>query len=509
MDFNEKQGLDRRGFLAGTAAVAAGATVLGTGTAVAKAGRAAAGGTAYTHATVIDPGTGRVLRDRTVVVRGTRITAVGYDVPRGVEVVDLRGKYVIPGLADMHTHQVGDERIWPALYVANGVTTIREMSGSPDVYAARARIESGALLGPRMIAASNIIDGSPTLWDPNLIAVEVAGTPAEGRESVRRVAANGADFVKVYSRLHPDTHRAVADEARRHGLTIAGHLPDEVPATRASEIGQRSFEHSHSMALAVSSQDAEIRRRLRSISTAEGDYNAWFDQYHPIEWLAHDTFSPTRAAVVFGTLRHNRTRVVPTLAMHNVLDHPDDVSPDDPRLKYLPADTLAVYDYVLDALYRPRRTPEDKAQQPALFRYRQRFAAAMIRAGVPVMAGTDTGTPYCFPGFSLHDELELMVRGGVTPLEALRTATTEPARFLGRPGELGTVRPGAIADLLVLDANPLADIRNTQRIHSVSIRGRYIGPDERAGLLDAVEAAAQQPSAAPARAGCACTTHPH
>jgi hypothetical protein len=494
----------RRTFLGRTTAAVAGGVLIGSG-AVPAAWARTDRVTALTGATVIDPERGTTRAGQTVVLRGDRIVAVGrIGVPAGARVIDLAGRYVIPGLADMHVHSLGDERISPPLFVANGVTTIREMSGNPTAYDWRDRIEAGTLLGPRMLVASRIVDGSPSLWDPNVLPVLIAATPAQGRAAVRTVAAEGADFVKVYSRLTPDTHAAILDEARRTGLTVAGHGPDELPVVRVSDSGQRSLEHLHAVGLSVSSRDAEIRRRLRAIRHTDGDYNAWFDQLHPIEWLAAETFSRPRAATVFGRLRQNRTRVVPTLTMHDVLDHPDDVSTDDPRLRYLTRGDKESFDWALDTFYRPNRTPADKAQQVKLFEYRLRFVAALARAGVPLMAGTDTGTPYCFPGFSLHDELALMVRAGLSPLQALRTATVEPARFIGRAGELGTVRAGAIADLVVLDANPLQDIHNTTRIDSVVVRGRLVDSAERARMLADVEAAAAGSPAAPTAGGCLC-----
>jgi hypothetical protein len=458
---------------------------------------------ALTGATVIDPSSGTTRRNQTVLIRGTRLIAIGHiPVPDGARVIELNGKYVIPGLADMHVHSLGDERISPPLYVANGVTTVREMAGNPATYDWRDRIENGTLLGPRMVVAGRVIDGSPTLWDTTLVPVISVDGVAQARAAVRQVKAEGADFVKVYSRLSPAEFHAIADEARRQRLTFAGHCPDDVPIGDASDAGERSLEHLHALALSVSSREAEIRRMIASITVEDGDYPGWFDQMHPIEWLASRTYDRNRAARLFGRLRRNRTRVVPTLAMHQVLDMPNDASPDDPRLKYVPVAEREGWKWVWETFYRPNRPAEELAQRRRLFEYRLRFARALGAAGVPVMAGTDTGTVNCFPGFSLHDELALLVRAGFSPMDALGSATVEPARFLGLPRPL---RPGSQADLVVLDADPLTDIRNTQRIHSVTVRGRFIGPAERRRMLDAVESAAQEPpapGAAVRRAGC-------
>ena len=196
--------------------------------------------TALTNVTVIDVATGRRDRHQTVLISGDRIIGVGRNlpVPRGAVELDLTGKFVIPGLADMHVHSLGDERVSPPLYLANGITTVREMAGTnPALYDWRDRIDAGTLLGPRMVVASNIIDGDPTLWDPNLIQVIVVDDEPSARAAVRRVKAEGADFVKVYSRLSPASYAAILDEARKNGLTVHGHGPDSSPRSRSATPG--------------------------------------------------------------------------------------------------------------------------------------------------------------------------------------------------------------------------------------------------------------------------------
>ena len=258
----------------------------------------------------------------------------------------------------MHVHSLGDEHVSPPLYLANGLTTVREMAApDPVVYDWRDRINAGTLLGPRMVVASQIIDGDPTLWDPNLLHVLVVNDEASARAAVRQVKAEGADFVKVYSRLGPTAYRAILDEARRNGLTVHGHGPDQVSVQQVSNAGQRSIEHIHALALSVSSREAEVRRMQRAITIRTGDYNGWFRQVHPIEWIAANSFSRSRAADVFGLLRRNRTRVTPTLTMHNVLDRPDYTSLDPATGKYLSADSIGTYEYVLANLYSANRPP--------------------------------------------------------------------------------------------------------------------------------------------------------
>jgi imidazolonepropionase-like amidohydrolase len=508
----------RRQFLARTAA---GATVVAGGTFTANHAAALdwpavtatrSPTTALTDVTVIDPATGRRDRHQTVLLAGERILAVGrhLPVPHGATEIRLSGKFVIPGLADMHVHSLGDEHVSPPLYLANGLTMVREMAASdPALYDWRDRIDAGTLLGPRMIVGSQIIDGDPTLWDPELLPVIVVHDEAGARAAVRKVKAAGADFVKVYSRLSPAAYRAILDEAKRQGLTVHGHGPDQVSVKEVSNAGQRSIEHIHALGLSVSSREAEVRRMQRAITIKTGDYNGWFRQLHPIEWIAANSYSRARAADVFGTLRHNRTRVTPTLTMHQVLDAPDFTAPDPATLKYLSEDSIGTYDYVIENLYKANRSAEEISHQAQMWEYRQRFVRELFAHEVPVLAGTDTGTPYMVPGFALHNELALLVEAGATTRQALAAATIEPARFLGMTADLGSVQPRKIADLVVLDADPLQDIRNTRRIHSVVTRGRVISPTMRVRMLADVESAVKAfaQTSALAAGGC-CGTRP-
>ncbi|WP_329390085.1 amidohydrolase family protein [Streptomyces sp. NBC_01351] len=453
---------------------------------------------ALTGVTVIDA-TGRPPRpDMTLLIRGQRIVALDrracLPVPPGVKILDLPGKYVIPGLVDAHVHSIPSEQISPPLYLANGVTTVREMSGTPLLHRWRAQVERGELLGPRSIIAGHIIDGAPTIGDPALF-VEVA-TETQARQAVRQAKEEGADFVKVYSRLSGDLHRAIADEARRQRIPFAGHCPDAVPLSSASAAGQLSIEHLYSTWYDTSTREQELRARIAELKIGRGDFVTWLREVHRLEWDSVTSYSPRKAAAVFATLSRNRTRVVPTLVVYGVLDRPDDVVLTDERLAYVPVSATEGWRWALDNIIKAGRTPEETAQRRALLDRRLDFVGELDRAGVPVLAGTDAGDlPFVIPGFSLHDELASLVRAGLSPMRALQAATIEPARMFGLADSLGTVEPGKIADLVVLDADPLADIRNTTRIHTVLVRGRCISPEQRARMLaDVASAAAAEPT---------------
>lgn len=229
-------------------------------------------------------------------------------------------------------------------------------------------------------------------------------------------------------------------------------------------------------------------------------------RHFALEWTAAQTLSHGKARALFDRFADLGTRQVPTLAMHYQLDHAREFDRNDPRRRYLPASVLAAHDYVLEQLYLKGRTPRLDAEWAALFDHRLAMVGHMYRAGVPIMTGTDTGTCGVYPGFGVHDELRLLVQAGIPPMAALAAATAEPARFLGVADRAGTLSRGKIADLVILAANPLDDITNTQKIDGIVVRGRYIGPAERTEILRAVEKAATMPTITHAAASCPCHT---
>ncbi|MGW6796508.1 amidohydrolase family protein [Streptomyces chartreusis] len=456
---------------------------------------------------MIDTTGGRPLANATVLVHGDRIAAVGtareVHVPADAEVVDGRGKFVVPGFIDSHVHGSGQEEIDPPLFLANGVTTVRDMNGQALLYEWRDRVEAGTLFGPRSVVASSIVDGGPSLLAGSGAPYVEVVNAGEARAAVREAVAGGADFIKVYARLTPEAYHAIADECRKLGVSFVGHTPDAIPLAEASAAGQRSFEHIYTSWFDTSSAEVEIRRRLAKINVGSGEYNSWFNQTHPLEVLAARTFDPALARKVFSRLVADRSFQVPTLTQHRVFDLPDSVALHDDRLRYLPAATRDGWQVQLEQLYLAGRTPKDVLEHREIFRARTRWIGAAHRAGVPVLAGTDTGTAYVYPGFSLHDELENLVEAGFSPMQALQAATSAPAGFLGLR-EVGVVRRDALADLVVLDADPLADIRNTKRVHAVVVRGTLISADRRERMLSDVEAAAAGGTLSARLAGCAC-----
>jgi amidohydrolase family protein len=453
--------------------------------------------TVFTHVTVIDATGAPSKRDMRVVVRGDRIVEIArtgeLPIDARATVIEGAGKFLIPGLWDMHVHTAGLGPEFLPLYVANGVTGIREMLGLAHHHNWRSRICSGAVLGPRMVIASRLVDGPRSFWAGFPGAVIEATDEASGRDAVHRAVQEGADFVKVYSVLSRPAYFAIADEARRQGIPFAGHVPNLVCVTEASDAGQHTCEHMLGVCFAVSSLHAQARVEQQAIVAAwvaGGDQTSLFRRLRTFEAAAADAYDPSRAAVVFECLANNGTWHVPTLTQLRTHAPLDERAENDERLRYVPPEMLVFWRQLL-LFFQPE--PDQAAQEQRLFERKVELVGAMRRAGVGILAGTDCGNPYCFAGFGLHDELALLVQGGLTPMEALQAATSHAAECLGLLDTLGTVSVGKLADLVLLEANPLDDIRNTQQINAVMVGGRLITSTQREAMLAEVEAVAQRP----------------
>jgi imidazolonepropionase-like amidohydrolase len=432
--------------------------------------------------TVIDATGAPAEAHRTVIVRDGKIDAVGSSAGAmgaklaGVH-VDGSGKFLIPGLWDMHVHMVfGDwfpraKEITLPLFIANGITGVRDMGGEMDVLQQwRKEISAGTLIGPRMVIPGRMLDG-PQPRFPSSIAIK---TPEDGRRAVDDLKQRGVDFIKLQSLIPRDAVFAIADEAHKQGITFVGHVPDAVRASEASNAGQKSFEHLIGIFEGSSPLEDEFIKGAKTES----------------QFLS--TYDPARAEKLFALLAKNQTWQCPTLVWErggNLIEETDFAH--DTRAKYVPAywkdvtwkrfTDQVVHEFNTDDLATRKRFVEKELQ----------VVNAMHHAGIPFLAGTDTPPGvYIFPGFSLHEELQRFVAAGFTPMEALQTATLNPARFLGMQDRLGTIEKGKLADMVLLDANPLDDIRNTQKIAAVVVNGRYFSRADLDKMLAGVEAAA-------------------
>ncbi|MGH3693821.1 MAG: amidohydrolase family protein [Pseudonocardiaceae bacterium] len=434
---------------------------------------------AITNVTVIDATGAPAQPDMTVVVLGDRIASLGSSrqvpVPRGARVVDGAGKFLIPGLWDMHVHTYDPS--WLALFLANGVTGMRVMKGVSDHHRWRQDIHQGTLLGPRMVIASNLIDGPDPIW-PGSVAVS---DEADARRAVQEAVKKGADFVKVYSLLPRPAFFALVDEARKHAIPFAGHVPDAVTPTEASDAGMRSIEHLTGIVVATSTRAAQIDAETGRIGRTKDAHS----QRKSLELQAARSYHHQLAQTLFGCFARNQTWQVPTLTVLRSISWIGEAHRgEDERLRYVAPELAQSWQQRLQA---PRGSPE-LADQQELFRHYLRIVGAMNHAGVGILAGTDALNPFCFPGFSLHDELELLVQAGLSPMQALQAATRNPARYVNDLDQAGTITQGKRADLVLLDADPLADIRNTRRINAVIASGELLPRDRLDAMLSGVEA---------------------
>jgi len=430
----------------------------------------------FTHVTIIDVTGQAPKRDTTVVITGDRISAIGDNIPMpaGAQVVDATGKFLIPGLWDMHVHWYLRDTF--TLFIANGVTGVRQMFGNSDLLRWRDQIAKGSLLGPRMVVASPIIDGPQPIW-PNSIAVR---NEDEGRKAVRRVKQWGADFVKVYALLPRDAYFGIADEAKQQGMTFVGHVPNSLSPAEASDAGQKSIEHLTGILIASSDKEAELRDKLVKADSPQARGR--------VQATALETYNEKKAANLIAHFVKNQTWQCPTLTvLRSSVYLGDEDFRRDGRLRYIPRLQQQRWNFRL-----ANRSGGDDAVEKKVLQKQFEIVGAMQKAGVPILAGTDTGNPFCFPGFSLHEELALLVIAGLTPVEALRSATLNPAKFFGLDQTLGTIEQGKIADLVLLDANPLLDIRNTQRINAVVSNGRLFDRKALDKLLAEAEVSANR-----------------
>ncbi|SEQ28703.1 Amidohydrolase family protein [Solimonas aquatica] len=443
--------------------------------------------------TLIDP-----LQDaqaaQDLLIEDGRIAAIGAAAsrraPADARQIPARGQFLIPGLWDMHVHVLRAPRpeVYFPLLIAQGITGVRDMGGDEDFAQLRRwreEIAAGTRIGPRFVAPGPFLDGPyPSIprWS------RVIDSSAQARAAVAELQAQGADFLKVFNRLSRASYFALADEARRRHLVFAGHVPGAVSAREAAEAGQHSIEHLFNVAFTCSSREAELMQRKAAVM-AGGEAESRRQARRAYLRDALDSFDAARCQALYQTFVRQQTWQVPTLVQRRSFAYPQQIQLDAAQLAYVPRSQLVFWRPDQDARLAGREAEDAELERRSFERDRS-LIAAMAAAGVRILAGTDGGDPYRLPGFALHEELAELVAAGLTPQQALRSASSDAAEFLGLQAQLGRIAPGYIADLLLLDADPLTDIGNTRRIAAVIQNGVYRDRAELQRLREQARAAA-------------------
>jgi imidazolonepropionase-like amidohydrolase len=402
--------------------------------------------------------------DMTVVIAVDRIVRIGkspeVSVPRGAHVINGAGKFLIPGLWDAHVHLSWTTASALPVLIANGVTTVRDMGGRlSELDDWRTKITAGILVGPRIFRAGPILNGQKF----NQYQM-VPGNPDETRGVIRALKEAGVDFIKVHRRMPRDSYFAAIDEAKKQGLTLVGHIPMTVTPAEASDAGEATIEHTETL--------------------FEGTFTAALNGRSLSEAIRQ--FRADDADKLFARFVRNHTVADPTLiAYRTSIDFSEPALPPNPNLRYV-------------AVSNKKMLEKSKLPAADLVQWKQTFAELcevvrqMHTAGVTLIAGTDIAGPR-IPGSSLHEELALLVQcGGLTPMQALQAATSTPAGVLNQSKDLGTVEVGKLADMILLDANPLDNIHNTQRIRAVIVDGKLMNRFNLDRLLALGETLARQ-----------------
>jgi imidazolonepropionase-like amidohydrolase len=402
----------------------------------------------------------RVVEGQTVIVRDEVIETIGnsdqISIPDEAMVIDGRGKYLMPGLVDMHVHIEYENDM--LLLVANGVTSVRNMWGNtgkklllgmPDQLELRRQIEEGVLYGPTIYSAGPVMEGSPAFHP----LAEVFDTPEKAIDAVKWQADKGYDFVKVYDHLSPETYQAILDAARGNGLPVVGHVPLAVGLDKVLSSGQQTIEH---LTGYIDPDTVEF--------------------IIPEEQLV-DYAEKTRQAGVWN--------VVSLSEYPKSKETPEGFQrlQDQPGMKYVSPGTRLSMPFLYMMAARSHTYPgADYPQRIADLN--RRMVRALHEAGAGILLGTDAAQAYHLPGFSAHEELAMLVEAGLSPYEALEAGTRNAAEVLGRVEEFGTIEEGKRADLILLRRNPLKDVSSLQERNGVMLRGRWLAEYELQAMLD-------------------------
>lgn len=419
-----------------------------------------------TDVAIVDVVKGDVVPGQTIVIQGDRIDQIGsqgeLDIKPGAEFIAGHGLYLMPGLADAHVHYF-DAPVFGRVMIANGVLLVRDM-GMPNEYILKLRDElnRGETLGPEMVATGAILDGNPPQIPQISTGVQ---TPEEGRAAVRQQAEVGVDMIKVYTTLDKDVFLAIVDEAQKLGLKVVGHVPDSIYIEDAVAAGLASSEHWFGFEKAIARLLGEPVNLTFTAFGSDSDY-----------LLRLGEVDPQALQDFYQRLRASDLTVDPTVVTFKNWPNVNSIEEvwDQPEGEYISQNLLDIW----------KSQWAGQSEFPDLFWQNwARMVKEMNKAGLPLMVGTDLMVPGVIPGYSVHEEMAIWQEAGIPAADVLRSATIVPAEFMGLDDRLGSISEGKAASMVLLRANPLEDIHNTQQIEGVFLRGKYFSREDLDQLL--------------------------
>lgn len=428
----------------------------------------------------------RVLENRTVVIRAGRISSIQSAesaLPGASEIVDGSGQYLMPGLADMHVHLFGEDML--PLFLANGVTVVRNMWGFPGTLAMREEIQAGNMLGPRIFTAGPIIDGADPVWANSTVITD----PDQAKAVVDAQVDAGYDFIKVYETLDPETYQALSTAAKSRGVPIAGHIPRAVSLQQAIDSGQRSVEHLVKLSQLSIAEGSMLEGAYGHRSDDASAFFAAAERLAAGELSLDELYNPQRLARWAQAMAEARLWSCPTVVvLGRIALDPASAQRlmDEPYMRYVAPTTRSSWPQANNIRSKNGGFDWSMAAQNLRKRVHLMQVSALHEAGAPLLLGTDTPNPFVAPGYSIHDELANFIAAGLSPFEALAAGTRDAARYLQASHEFGTVAEGLAADLILLDSNPLEDVDAVRDPVGIVLAGRWLSAADLQASLNAL-----------------------
>lgn len=432
---------------------------------------------------VVDVRKGALLPNRNVLLEGDKITSISKAganaVTKADTVIDGSGLFLIPGLWDFHTHIWNDATTFPLL-IANGITGVRGMFEQiNNVNKWRENISTGKYAGPSIFSAGPIVDGPKPIW-PGSVAVADAQQGKKVVDSLKNKL--NVDFIKVYSLLSRESYFAIAEESKKQNILFAGHVPNVLTVLEAAQAGQSTQEHLYGF-LEAASDSADT---WFAYQRGELKDSAWKKRNFRKQFLFR-TFNEKKLKAILKEIKKTNTWICPTLTVNRGIAYVNDTTLlDDPRMVYMGPFIRNFWDYRKDFRFQSYK-PVDFEDNRKEFELKLKITGMIHKAGIPILAGTDFPNPHCYPGFGVHDELEWLVKAGLTPAAALQTATINPAKYMNRFATEGSVAVNKKANLVLLAANPLQNISNTKQIQMVILNGKVFTAEQLQQMLESIK----------------------